>query len=106
MGNFKCKKCGAGCSSKCPSCRSIFPDNTREALLSHYLKIYNKDGNIGFVVQYQPERTIVEEFKLLAETLELMVNGKEGYPTIEQYVCDHEWEGLATINCGHYPQIE
>lgn len=38
MSNVICSKCGAEASSKCPVCRTVFPENQIEALLSHSMK--------------------------------------------------------------------
>lgn len=48
MSNCYCTKCGAHAYSKCPRCRTVFPENQQLAVLSHVLTAeigdYGKQG--------------------------------------------------------------
>lgn len=44
MAKVVCKDCGATGNSKCPYCRTVFPDNFEEAVLSHVLKWEHKEN--------------------------------------------------------------
>jgi hypothetical protein len=116
MAKIVCTKCGATGDSKCPYCRTVFPDNQIEARLSYSLKIdYANDprGRRWLKVElYSPINdenevpvTIADDVKELYKILDLMVKHEKSWPTIEQYVCSHQWEFApgckSDINCGH-----
>lgn len=132
MGNFVCKICGAECESKCPNCRSIFLDNDKEGQLWSVLKFKLVKADYNAVVQDDNERNIdnwvqihiypmtsleadtphdkiVKGFKALHHFIEMMLEQKEGYPSVEQYTCMHEWtlkEGCTPrIDCGCWDEL-
>src|SRR5512146_1969349 len=72
MPNIVCKRCGAEASSKCPYCRSIFPENQIEAMLSYSLKY-----------------SIIRDYDKSQGTpwlrVELSLLGLEGYENMDDY---------------------
>lgn len=87
MAKVICSHCGATGHSKNPACRTVFPDDQNDAVLSHLLKFpVIKDGvaegNIRFVADTKEEyfRNLVSCVKMLEKV------------GIEKYCCDHDWE--------------
>jgi effector-binding domain-containing protein len=112
MANIICTKCGATGFSKCPVCRTIFPDNQIDAMLSHILKFKEDKDNKTVTISYTAHIEDVEEaFKRLFNVLSRMetetaeVHGDYKYPSFKEYSCNHTWvfaEGEESdIGCGH-----
>lgn len=107
MAKIVCSKCGATGISKCPSCRTVFPDNQVEAMLSHCLKTLVKGNKIE--IQYslskKPElsddENISDVLKHLVEVLKYLETKDPGF---KQYGCSHRWvfaKGQKSdIDCG------
>ena len=101
MANVVCSKCGATAESKCPYCRTVFPDNQFEALLSWVLKWECKDDKI--VVSYisHTADTVAEALEQAYSHLQ-QCKDRVGFV---QYACEHTWvfaEGAhSDIDCGH-----
>jgi len=110
MANVICKICGAQAISKCPYCRTVFPKNEMEGMLSWILKKRmktDKNGVTWLEISYVPGKNVdlKEAMKRLLNLLNVMEDKTSPYPTIKEYACDHEWvfkEGeKSTIGCGH-----
>lgn len=102
MPNVICKKCGAEATSKCPVCRSVFPEDQTDAMYSWLLKFdiakSPTKGNWLDVHLFVAESEDVDkELIHLRDVLNKL--------NLEKYSCDHEWkmkEGFhSTIGCGH-----
>lgn len=95
MGNYVCKKCGLGASSKCARSRSIFTENRNENLLSNILKYeIVKETPTSFDVALEwryiskqhlaelgesPVEYVLKAIKLLSDE------------DIKHYACEHDW---------------
>lgn len=116
MSNVICSKCSAKADSKCPYCRTVFPDNQIESMLTWLLKFeVSKDGWVKLSYappsgwQTKTEAELVENaFTNLHNILSRMADPASGYPSFAQYACIHQWvfaPGCGpTIDCGHGPQ--
>lgn len=96
MSNIICNKCGATGNSKCPCCRSIFPDDQMDAVLSMIFKhTIKQEGNgIWCEVKYLvgvPSKDTVADIDLLKSLKGLQTNLKMIIDN-PQYLCDHVWE--------------
>jgi len=100
MSKIVCSKCGATGNSKCPYCRTVFPDNQLEALLSYVIQWDRREDRI--VVQVATLTTSVEE--ALTKTLSALTTCAEKVG-FAQYACEHDWvfaEGQhSEIACCH-----
>lgn len=115
MAKIICKKCNATGFSKCPYCRTVFPDNMVEGMLSHILKWeHNKEHQEDITISYrycaEANKTKQEQVQEALEDLKNLLTRMDRpesthYPTIKQYSCDHHWvfaEGeKSDIDCGH-----
>lgn len=111
MGNVVCKKCGAEAHSKCPACRTVFPEDQIGAMLSWILKFKERKMENGqrwlevslLMTDEQDEEKALEN---LAKLMEKMLHQVDNYPSIHSYACDHEWTmkpgEKPTIDCGHF----
>jgi len=104
MPNVVCKKCGAEAISKCPYCRSVFPEDQHDSLMSYLLKFDIKTVNevdwlevSWFMGNGSERRNAAWGLNKLKEAL----NGLD----LEKYCCDHEWVFKpgehSRIDCGH-----
>lgn len=112
MAKIVCSKCGATGWSKCPYCRTVFPDNKTEALLSHVLKWkFTPGDNVKVEYSYfttdeelDEKEVVVQALKSLLNTLSAMESGAP-WTSIEQYACNHKWVFApgekSSIECGH-----
>lgn len=112
MSNLICEKCGATAEGKCPICRTIFPDDQHEAVLSHFLKFKVEDGHVKITFLHYLSREEVERSEsenVEAALIHLLNNLKameSGHSTsFKSYSCVHKWvfkPGCkSTIGCGH-----
>lgn len=119
--NVICSKCGATASSKCPYCRSVFqtdPTGHIESMLSHAFKIdpklkedsYGSFLQISLFVDDKPidgktPETTEEALIKLRDWLNLMIEQKDNFPSLQQYLCQHNWQFMegkhSQIGCGH-----
>lgn len=109
MARVECKKCGALATSKCPYCRSVFPDNQHEAVFSHVLKTLDEGDKITIKYhRYKEEGLTTEEnvanvLESLYYILQMMAEQRNGM-SFDGYACNHQWsfcEGQESdINCG------
>ena len=112
-GNCACIHCGAEANSKCPHCRTIFPTNQMEAMLSYGFKRHIKKDErevnwlkVEFFIGNGTEKDNLE-FALteLYTCLAKMAEPEHPYPSIAEYACDHIYhfkEGeKSSISCGH-----
>lgn len=115
MAKIVCSKCGATGDSKCPYCRTIFPDSGYEAMLSYLLKLPHPDKNdkgkpVSFKVHLMWLRHHEEDSRLYtdAEMIRELYNilkklDKRG--ELEAYSCIHDWifapGAESSIGCGH-----
>ena len=100
MSNVICSKCGAKATSKCPYCRTIFPEDQTKAILSHLLKFpVHKDGWATGTITLRADSN-EEYFRTFIHLAELL---KE--IGIDKYCCDHDWIFMpgckSSIDCGH-----
>lgn len=108
MAKVICKDCGATAYSKCPYCRTVFPDNHGEAVLSHVLKWEHKEnGRVDITfISYSDKETKREKVIDALDQLQKTIKAMDGdfYPTIEQYSCNHKWifapGEKSEIDCG------
>jgi len=108
MARIVCSKCGAKAFGKCPGCRTVFPDNQSEAVLSHMLKFRVHDNRTEITYSEWAEDGVTEEeavartLKRLYDTLRMMQQRKHGF-SFEGYACRHNWvfdEGqVSDIGC-------
>lgn len=111
--NVVCSDCGAEAHSKCPYCRSVFPDNQMEAMLSYQLKRTMSTDELGinwldvslYVGNGTEKDNMATAMERLLGILSAMQDPESHYPTIAQYCCDHRWTfkpgQKSTIGCGH-----
>ena len=111
MANIVCKHCGATGFSKCPICRTVFPDNQYEAMLSHMLKFsLDKDsGQVTITFKSFPmdeSKPIVSAFIHLWKVLKRLNQHKDGL-SFDKYACNHHWifapGQKSDIGCGCNP---
>jgi hypothetical protein len=112
-GNCKCIKCGAEANTKCPHCRTIFPCNQQEAMVSYGFKRHIKPDEHGVhwleVSFYVGEGTKKNDLEWalgqLYKTLKAMADPDSSYPSIAEYACDHQFQfkkgEKSSISCGH-----
>lgn len=113
--NVYCKKCGALADSKCPYCRSVFPENRQEALLSRVLQYslelpkLRVSLRLPVEVVERVERgeededyAIREGHKILYDILHDIVTDEK---MLREWACDHQWAFRpgckSLIGCGH-----
>jgi len=103
MSNCICAKCGAEAYSKCPECRSVFPENQTEALLATCLNFKDETDKTTVVFKIAGDR--VEALQELSTLLLEMRQGLRGMPGFKTYACDHDWRfkpgERSSIGCGH-----
>ena len=110
MSNVICGKCGAEASSKCPFCRTVFPKNQYEAILSYALH-HKTDakGKVTISYDYIPrdeckEAGVERALESLARVMKDMAEGASGL-TFKGYACEHDWQFKpgckSSIGCGH-----
>lgn len=112
MSNCICTKCKAEADSKCPACRTVFPDDQIESALSWILKrhIEKKDNDIYWLkIEYcigKKDKSLEQALKQLYSIFKEMNEDDNDYPSFKQYACDHVWtmkkEYHSDIGCGHY----
>ena len=113
MAKIICNKCGATGTSKCPYCRSIFPDSHGEATLSWIFKRRIKvEKKLHWleVFLFMGDGTEKNNLAWGMHELRNILNNMEDpevkhYPSIDAYACDHVWEFAdgekSSIGCGH-----
>ena len=100
-----CTKCGATATTKCPRCRNIFLDCGIEAALSHWLKVWDENGNdIRISARVFDGKTPLQTLEDMVTELRRMQDRVDHYPSLGQYLCDHEWAwqigSKSRIDCG------
>ncbi len=92
MGNVHCLKCGLEGSSKCPHCRTVFPENGIVTILEYGIQIGDKD------VSTRPLPP--EEFTKFIRSLAKLSDDE-----MKMICCNHRFEfkpgGKSSIDCGH-----
>jgi hypothetical protein len=96
--------------SKCPACRTVFPQGNggmMEAALSYQFKRQMNDDFWLEVHFHAADKDLAEALEELRVVLNLMADEKETmYPSIEVFACDHIWTMKpgehSTIGCGHF----
>ena len=131
MSQVICIKCGATGDSKCPRCRTVFPDNQMEAALSWNMvvgvmenregkKFYclgyrldgRLDGDTGKLIYDIPEAEEEASYRLIeiitssvAQGLTGSTNETFGMPTLQQLFCNHDFHyrpgGKCRYGCGY-----
>ena len=111
--NCECVLCGAEAHSKCPHCRTIFPANKFEAMLSYGFmrEIETDERGISwlkvefFVGNSEEKHDLTKALTELYNTLKGMEDPESHWPSIAHYACDHEFRFKpgceASIGCGH-----
>lgn len=107
MARIVCSKCGATGFSKCPCCRTVFPDNEVEAMLSWFLTYQVKDGQVEIIHQHPRCENIsrAKDIALGLTKLRDRLNRlAEVDPEFKSYACCHDWcyapGQKSDINCG------
>lgn len=127
MGNVVCRKCGMEASSKCPYCRSVFPENQIDAMLSvvikHSVEIvhyedrcpYPKRERLKIWLDIHDDETEEDAWARLYYYLKNIIEpyqpGDEKYsdhvkfPSLKEFCCHHGWVfkpgQKSSIGCGH-----
>ncbi len=113
MSNVECINCGVEAHSKCPYCRTVFPEDQSEAMLSYALKRTIKTDEQGInwleISWYMGDGNKKDSLEYGLASLHKVMCGMadpEGlYPSFAQYACDHRWRfkkgEKSSISCGH-----
>lgn len=105
MANIVCKKCGATAISKCYLERSVFLTNDFQGLLEAVMdirEVHPTEDSRYMRVDMMMGRndTLAETTAKLLHHLDNMTHNKNnGYPSIEQFLCDHDWEFMPGEHC-------
>jgi hypothetical protein len=94
MARIVCSKCGATGFSKCPSCRTVFPDNEYEGILSWFLTYQVSNGQVEIIHRHPRCEDIsrAEDIALGLTKLRDRLNRlAEVDPGFKQYSCEHDW---------------
>lgn len=91
----KCIKCGARASSKCPTCRTVFPEDQQEAMLFAGLG-FSLEGDSLIVRMHTWDADPSVAFQRLIHKLRSIPEEK-----LKQYACHHQWAHTSEcIYCG------
>jgi hypothetical protein len=101
MARYICAKCGMGADSKCANSRSVFPDNEMDAAYSHYFHGEVSGGwaqaSFNTFEGDDARKAFTNLRNYLTRVLESN-GGENDPPTLEQWLCDHDWE-LVSPKC-------
>jgi hypothetical protein len=109
MSNVVCVDCGMEAHSKCPFCRTVFPNNQTDAMLSwtckHRIKEVNNFNWLQVEFMMREDETEEDTFKRLHSLLDEMVTKPKEFLSLKEFCCDHRWVfkpgEKSTIGCGH-----
>lgn len=109
MSSCICVKCGAEANSKCPYCRTVFPDNEMDGIMSNVLKHHiEKVGDYHWMevrLFLGEKKDLLEAAKRLHNILDRALNEPGDFISLEELMCHHDWvlkPGMkSTIGCGH-----
>ena len=107
MSPYHCKHCGATAISKCVNCRSIFPDDGFDAMLSNVLKykitfdLVRQFAEVQLTVHVPIQDTLGSADAEVVQYALTMIN-KLTPEQIKNYSCNHDWvisEGTCMFGC-------